>query len=150
MVHGRRVFPHLVDEELTMSPYRSSSSSPTLVARRRHPAARRKTFGIILFACGATAAGPAVAISTLAVACAGVVAFLGLALAITGRSRTPLTRLCALAWHRGDRLGATMLLFGVIQPRYSARRIAKNRAAVVAVSSRCITYRNKWLFPDQR
>lgn len=53
-------------------------------------------------------------------------------LASAGRSRSAFVRLCALTWSRGDRLGATMLLFGVITPKYSAKRIARNKAALEA------------------
>jgi hypothetical protein len=59
-------------------------------------------------------------------------AIVGIALAVFGHSRTPLTRLCTLQWNRGDRVGATLLFFGVIEPRYSAKRIADNKAAVEA------------------
>jgi hypothetical protein len=53
-------------------------------------------------------------------------------LASAGRSRSAFVRLCALTWNRGDRLGATLLLFEVIEPRFSAKRIARNKAALAA------------------
>ena len=53
-------------------------------------------------------------------------------LAIAGRSRSAFVRLCALQWNRGDRFGATLLFFNVIEPRYSAKRIARNKAALEA------------------
>ena len=56
-------------------------------------------------------------------------------LASAGRSRSAFVRLCALQWSRGDRFGATMLLFGVTKPRYSAKRIARNAAALAASDS---------------
>ena len=67
---------------------------------------------------------------TLGVCAAGVVA--GITIAIAGRSRIPHTRLCALQWNRGDRFGAVMLFFNVTEPRYSAKRIARNKAALEA------------------
>ena len=56
----------------------------------------------------------------------------GIILLSAGRSRTPYTRLCALQWNRGDRFGAVMLFFNVTEPRYSAKRIARNKAALEA------------------
>jgi hypothetical protein len=65
----------------------------------------------------------------------------GITLATAGRSRTPYTRLCALQWNRGDRLGAVLLFFNVIEPRYSAKRIARNAAALEAAQVGMPKYR---------
>jgi hypothetical protein len=54
----------------------------------------------------------------------------GVILAVCGRSRTPLTRLCALQWNRGDRFGAALLFFNLVAPHYSAKRLARNEAAL--------------------
>jgi len=62
----------------------------------------------------------------------GLVSVVAIALACAGRSRSAFVRLCALTWNRGDRLGATLLLFEVIEPRYSAKRLARNKAALAA------------------
>ncbi len=123
-----------------MNPYRSTPLAQSITAPRRHPRVRRKTFGYALIAIGAT--GPAFDFSTWALVACGVTILLGIALAAIGRSRTPYTRLCSLVWHRGDRFGATLLFFNVIEPRSSAKRLARNRAAVAAVSARCPEYRN--------
>jgi len=130
-----------------MSPYRQAPSRE-LVVRRRHPTARRKAIGIVLFAAGATLAGPMVRFGAGAVVGALAVAFVGVLLAVVGRSRTPRTRLCSLVWSRGDRLGAVLLFFEVIEPRCSKKRLARNRAAVAAVHATCVRYPNRRLFPE--
>jgi hypothetical protein len=115
-----------------MSPYREMQPvSEQCCGRSRRWTARRKLGGILLSAFALRAIGftwpyPwALGISVLAIAT-------GLLIAFFGRSRTPFTRLCALQWNRGDRLGAALLFFNVTEPRYSAKRIAWNEAACEA------------------
>ena len=121
-----------------MNPYRDNlvpiSAAPRRVRKRL--TAQRKTAGFFLVVAAIHAAvvawmkepelGP-----WPFVACVGLIV-LGIVLVIAGRSRTPYTRLCSLLWNRGDRVGATMLFFNVIQPRYSEKRLARNRAALEA------------------
>jgi hypothetical protein len=38
-----------------------------------------------------------------------------------------------------------MLFFGVVTPRYSAKRIARQQTALAAVQARCIKYRARWI-----
>ena len=66
-------------------------------------------------------------------------------IAASGRSRTPFTRLCALQWNRGDRFGAMLLFFNVIEPRYSAKRIARNKAALEATQMGMLKYRKRFI-----
>ncbi len=127
-----------------MNPYRDNITSET--ATRRPPkrrSRRRKDAGALL----AVVAGNALVLAAaqeregrVIAACAGLFV-LGMILAIAGRSRMPYTRLCAIMWSRGDRLGATLLYFNVIEPRYSAKRIARNAAALAAAQVGMLKYR---------
>lgn len=116
-----------------MNPYRNVERATIEVRHgRTRRRVRRKNAGylllvLVMFACPiAIAAGPWTLVPL------GGVLVVAVALAFAGRSRSAFVRLCALTWSRGDRFGATMLLFGVITPRYSAKRIARNKAALAA------------------
>jgi hypothetical protein len=120
-----------------MNPYRETNRSTIEVERgRTRRRVRRKTAGyfLIVLAFGATpwVFGYGTWWTLTPWSC--FVAF-AILLAFVGRSRSAFVRLCALTWNRGDRLGATLLLFGVITPRYSAKRIARNKAALAAADS---------------
>jgi hypothetical protein len=135
----------LVGKKL-MNPYRDARVVVESVRPRRSPfSSPRKTAGLFLATVSAMSSGPLACVGKWALACAGLCALFGVALMVIGRSRTPLTRLCALTWNRGDRFGAAMLFFGVVTPRYSAKRIARQRAALAAVQARCIKYRSRWI-----
>jgi hypothetical protein len=112
-----------------MNPYRDNRLPPIELRRRRRGSVR-KTIGLLLIAIQACDAYLAVRSGMWGLWIVG--SFWAIVIASVGRSRTPYTRLCALQWNRGDRLGAALLFFNVIEPRYSAKRIARNRAALAA------------------
>ncbi len=68
----------------------------------------------------------------------------GIVLAVVGRSRNPHTRLCALTWNHGDRLGAALLFFGVFTPRYSKKRLARTHAIEIADAHKYPRRRSLW------
>lgn len=118
-----------------MNPYRDNVVTIETPRRpRKRLTAWRKIAGALL----AVAAGNALLLCAAqgragwAIAACAASFVLGMIMAIAGRSRMPYTRLCALLWSRGDRFGATLLFFNVIEPRYSAKRIARNAAALAA------------------
>src|SRR5512142_570351 len=112
-----------------MNPYRQSEV-PAIEPRVRREGSARKTIGALLIMLQACDAYFAVRDGMWGLWI--VVSFFAIVIACPGRSRTPYTRLCALQWNRGDRLGAVLLFFNVIEPRYSAKRIARNKAALQA------------------
>lgn len=117
-----------------MSPYRSTEQATIEVRHgRTRGRVRRKTAGFLLLIPVFSATPWVFGYGTLwTLVRWSVILVFGVVLASAGRSRSAFVRLCALTWSRGDRFGATMLLFGVITPRYSAKRIARNKAALEA------------------
>jgi hypothetical protein len=116
-----------------MNPYRETQRA-TIEVRRGRTRRRvlRKTIGFLLMVPVAFVT-PWLSIGgTWSLGAWVALLLTSIVLASAGRSRSAFVRLCALQWNRGDRLGATLLLFNVIEPRYSAKRIAKNKAALEA------------------
>lgn len=113
-----------------MNPYREMSAAVSAASaprrRRGRWGARRKLAGYLLGAIAARAIGFLWQDPRTLALCVALVIF-GFANAMWGRSRTPLTRLCALLWNRGDRLGAVLLFSNLDTPRYSMKRVARNR-----------------------
>lgn len=136
-----------------MNPYRQSPLQGARTRRRRFVStSSRKTAGLLLATLGVYLA-PLALIKTWLLGGAALLVCLGVIIAITGRSRTPLTRLAALTWHRGDRFGALLLLFNVVTPRYSQKRIAKQKAALAAAQASGIPYKSygvMWLIDPRR
>ena len=115
-----------------MNPYRDTQPATRTVNRgTKRRLARRKTAGYLILTFG-VATSPLVASAAGTWVVSGALVMLGILMAFVGRSRTPLTRLCSLTWHRGDRLGATLMYLNVTTPRYSKKRLARNEAAVKA------------------
>ena len=120
-----------------MSPYRTTHE-PVQAERRRRGrwrwTSRRKFAGIVLAAVAFRAAGLWHDTTRELEVCAAAF-IVGIVLAVCGRSRTPYTRLCARHWNRGDRLGAILLFFNVMEPRLSLKRVARNNAARAAAQA---------------
>ena len=116
-----------------MNPYRESAYATIEIKRgRTRRRTRRKTAGWLMMIAVCASLPFSIGLGALALLASGVVVSAGMAMAFAGRSRSGFVRLCALQWNRGDRLGAALLLFNVIEPRYSAKRIARNAAALAA------------------
>jgi len=115
-----------------MNPYRDNHVRVIESRRAGRKRGARKTFGALLFALQAFDVIFVIPHGVWAMGVWGLVSVVAIALACAGRSRSAFVRLCALTWNRGDRLGATLLLFEVIEPRYSAKRLARNKAALAA------------------
>ena len=117
-----------------MNPYREIERVTIEIKRgRTQRRIRRKTAGYLLITLAFGATPWVFGYGTLwTLTPWGCFLAFALLLAFVGRSRSGFVRLCALTWNRGDRFGATLLLFGVITPRYSAKRIARNKAALAA------------------
>jgi hypothetical protein len=113
-----------------MNPYRENQACAIEARCTRRRGSLRKTLGALLITLQACDAYFALRCGMWGLWI--VASFFAIIIACPGRSRTPFTRLCALQWNRGDRLGATLLFFNVIEPRYSAKRIARNKAALAA------------------
>ena len=117
-----------------MSPYRTAHEPVQAEWRGRGRwrwTSGRKFAGILLAAVALRAAG-LWHDTTCEIEICGAAFIVGIVLAVCGRSRTPYTRLCARHWNRGDRLGAVLLFFNVIEPRVSLKRVAQNKAALAA------------------
>ena len=125
-----------------MNPYRDNGAPAIAVGRTRR-ARGRQVIGALLITLQACDAYFAVRSGMCVLWIVGSV--LAIMIACPGRSRTPFTRLCALQWNRGDRLGAVCLFFNVIEPRYSAKRIARNKAALEAAQVGMPKYRARVL-----
>jgi hypothetical protein len=130
-----------------MNPYRANPPVESTEIRRRSPKIGRRDVGYLFVAGAAAVIGPAIGEGLWAIAGSAAMLVVGIGLAAIGRSRTPHTRLCALVWNRRQRLDAVMLFFNVIQLRHSAKRIARNRAAVAAASARCGHLRRSLFWP---
>lgn len=128
-----------------MNPYRQSEV-PAIEHRVRRKGSARKTIGALLIMLQACDAYFAVRDGMWGLWIVG--SFFAIVIACPGRSRTPYTRLCALQWNRGDRLGAVLLFFNVIEPRYSAKRIARNKAALQAAQVGMPKYPKRIPFVD--
>jgi hypothetical protein len=115
-----------------MNPYRDNAAFTLEPRRTVRKQGVRKTIGALLFALQAFDVIFVIPHGAWALGVWGMISLVAIMLACVGRSRSAFIRLCALTWNRGDRLGATLLLFEVIQPRYSAKRIARNKAALAA------------------
>ena len=117
-----------------MNPYRSAERGTIEVRHgRTRRRVRRKTVGFLLMIPVFSATPWVFGYGTWwTLVPWSVVLVFGIVLASAGRSRSAFVRLCALTWNRGDRFGATMLLFGVITPHYSPKRIERNKAALAA------------------
>jgi len=115
-----------------MNPYRSVSVEPRSSTCRKRRTSQEKTAVVLLVIVAAVLAAFIWQGSTWLLCAGGGAILIFIAVAMSGRSRTPHTRLCALQWNRGDRFGAVMLFFNVTEPRYSAKRIARNKAALEA------------------
>jgi hypothetical protein len=115
-----------------MNPYRDIERATIEVRRgRTRRRLRRKNAGYLLLVLDMCAL-LGIGYGSWVLVPFAIVFVVAISLAFAGRSRSAFVRLCALTWNRGDRLGATMLLFGVITPRYSAKRLARNKAALAA------------------
>jgi hypothetical protein len=126
-----------------MSPYRQCSSVECRAShRKRSTPVREKLAAILLTLIAADLAAFIWRGSTWILVVGGTAIIVFIAILLSARSRTPFTRLCALQWNRGDRLGATLLFFNVIEPRYSPKRIARNKAALEAAQVGMPKYRS--------
>ena len=114
-----------------MNPYRENIVAIT-APRRKRLTSQRKSAGILFAIAAAHGAAFAFIDGTVPWIfrlCVGLF-ILGVVLTFAGRSRSPIMRLSAILWSRGDRFGATMLFLGVIRPTFSAKRLERNRVAL--------------------
>ena len=116
-----------------MNPYRNVERATIEVRHgRTRRRVRRKTAGFLLIVIDMFMCPIAIGFGVWTLVPLSVVLMIAIVLATAGRSRSAFVRLCGFTWSRGDRLGAALLLFGVITPRYSPKRIARNKAALAA------------------